>query len=493
MAKSFLPALLACLLCAMGCGPVINVVTVTRIDPDKVTVRTIEMSVRPHPKHPAQNPVLGNYLLLPDTEAYQTSLVEPNYVSFGGTFSDSDLVPVDFAKRTPGTEILAESHFKVEKRDYVLFSIFDYEERLDDIVDRVEGNESLEQSVGLLLEAVMVGLSNQFDEHYDLTQFSSYLRQTLPSLAKALYQIYWELRRSRMAEKNPLQEEVEWDIRLRQELSRYGLYLLSSGSRGNREENEKRLWAFLDQRLRELVVPRKSEVSMLTAGYFQKRENQTDFLRHIEQGIRDSFGSMENFSNRVEPMLPAIFGAFSGRRLSIEQTEPSFRFIYTAHLPGRIIETNGLQDLDGSIIWRFTGEDMALTGYRMWGRTVLINHEAIRRLKLGNFPANLNVMQSFYSVLLNQDKQVDDHALAVLRACVEIGNLTPLRQAANPADNPGLQHPGATAAGPDRLSPAAAQRLLGILGAFYDEDEVPALPPAEMPALEALPPPEIGR
>ncbi|MFW5856607.1 MAG: hypothetical protein ACOCX4_01915 [Planctomycetota bacterium] len=474
---------LAGLLSAGCAGPEIAFTARTRIEPDGRTHRSVRIDSTPARGRPAEEAALQRYLRLPAPGPYDRYDVEPQHVHLEGAFEAPTQVPVDFAKITAGLDLWAQNRLRVRRHDYVLFTTFDFEERIEDIVERAEADEAFDEALGLLVEAVLSALEGRFGEAYDLTRFKDWFRREAPLLARRLYQIGWEIRRSRRGGFDSESETEEWDRRIRQELSRYGLYLAPFDNRAARKRNEARAWEFLDARLSDLVEPRESGTPPLTAKAFQGGQNQKMLLAHLEEAVRGSFGSLDSFLQEIDPLIPVVFGSFFPYRLRLDHRAPEFAFVFRLELPGRIVLSNGVRELDGTLAWRFGDEDLRLAGHPMWARSLLINDAATARLGLVRFPGSLPAVDRFRLAVSGRDGEPDPGALALLREAVEAGDLAPLRRAARPDG-------GADAR--DGVPPEQAQVLLGMLSAYYDPDRAdrrptpPATPDAS-PA-DTLPP-----
>lgn len=463
----FLSMVMIALMLTSGCTPILNVAANTEVREDGACQRSIMFVANPHPHHPNQDVSLKEYLVLPDKVLYDQADVSERRAKFRGIFKTPDDIPVDFMKKSPGTDLLAENRLSVRIRDYALLSVIDYEERIDDIVERIEAEEQLDETVSILTTTLLTALNSKFSQDYDLSKLEGYIRTNLPPFLKRLYSAYWEIRRSRRGGIHDDTEPQEWEERFHQELALLGIQLEPESTAAAAEANSKRLWAYADSHLQELIIPRTKETPPFSVSILRDKKNQTDFLSILELSLKESFGTVEDFRKRMEPLYTSVFGAFTGRSITIEQREPSIEFFYRAMLPGMVVESNAVRDLDGSLIWRFSNRDAILSGYRMWARTIILNHEAIQRLQLRNFPRSLATIEALYDALLTPRKRIDPKRIELLQACIRQGDLRPLRDAANPLN-----------AGRSPVPPDEAQRLLGILGSFYDPDYHPGPKPS---------------
>jgi hypothetical protein len=482
-----------------GCeGPGIRFVANTAIDENGRIARSLTITATPRQKNTPTD--LEAYLRLPPADAYEEAEIEPLRVRLKGYWDDPGKVPIDFMKRTAGVGLWARNRVVFRHRDCVLISTFEFEEHFEDIVERAEADEALEEALHLVTDALLAGLQKQFGEEYDLERFNEWVARTLPAMGLELYQAYWEIRRSRRGGLRGEPERAEWDRRLRQLLSEQGLHLEPVFRPAGREVNEERAWAFLDHQLKELTEPAAGPLPELSGKAFQDRVTQKQLIANIRTALEEEFGSVEAFVNTIDPLIPVVMGAFFDKRLRLNHREPDFAFIQQIDLPGHVIQTNGMRDLDGTITWRFDGGDLRLTGKTLWAASYHIDREAIKTLGLPGFPGSLATANRFLKAMRSEDGAVHPALRAVLQRCVEAGSLDPLRDAAVPGLGP-KEDPHLASA----VSAARAQVLLGVLSAFdrpgsrrpaagEDESARPDEEGAaeELSVGEANPPEEIG-
>lgn len=466
--------LAAFLLCVLsGCNtPTIDFRAETVLHAKGDLDRQVEIALRPGRGQGPEGVDLRRYLRLPAASPYEEYVSEPRQVRFRGHFESARKAPVDFVRIVPDIDLWAQNRLKVTRRDFGLFTTYDFEERLDDIVERVEAEEALREATGLLLESLLAGLEECFGADYDLEPLAEYLRTAIPDLIQRSYQIAWEIRRSRRGGVDAENPRVEFERRVRQEIGRYGLYLEPFDTPANRATNKRRAWEFLELKLNELAKPKVEGREPLSIGSFQGRAAQTRLLAGVEQAVNKSFGSLDGFIDQLNPLMPVFLGAFFDKRIQLIQTLPSFRFFYRLRLPGRIIQTNGLQDLDGIILWRFDSDDILLTGYPMWARSLAVDEQATERLGLAGFPGTLAAVERFHRAVADKQGEPDPRLVLLILRCVEKGTLEPLREAAKP---PPLGKPATGG-----VSPQRAQNLLGFISAFHQ------------PAPQAVRPPPLG-
>jgi len=468
---------LAALATAGGCvAPTVSFVAQTTIARDGRTTREVTIACQPRKRTPPQALRLTAYLDLPEPDRYAKYKNAPTRVTFEGAFPSPDEVPVDFVKRTRRTDLLAYNRLLVRRRGYVLFEALDFEESIDDIVDRSQAEASVDRAANLLAKCITGALEAEFGEDYDLTQLNAYLRETLPALADRLYQVFWEVRRSQRDLVAGEAPTAEWDRRLKQELSDWGLHLLPGQTRVTREVNEKALWSFLDAKLKALVPEPEGDLEPLRAESFRDKEVQTRLLFRLIEQAKQERNTAEAFLRDLD--LPGIVGAFGGASLPLRfdgndlefaLPDPSFYFLFRVRLPGQVIQTNAARDLDGSLVWRFSGRDLVLTGHRMWARTLVVDREAVRRIGLKGFPGSLAAVEQYHDAITGPNGAVDPKLMALVRRCVDQGSLRPLQAAAVPSEPvptpemaPDPNGDGAA------VRPDAARELLSVLSVFYE-------------------------
>ncbi len=386
---------------------------------------------------------LSNFIALPPAEKYTYFKVSPERIVFSGKFSNIQDMPVDFRKKTKGISFWAQNQIRMIKRDCILLTAYDYEEKITDIVERIEVEESLKQAVDLLVEAMVSTLENEYGDDYDFADFANYLRELLPPLSQRIYQIYWESKRvDTQGNARIVDQFNSLDYRIRKEISNYGISLEPFWLKHGRQRNKKVAWSFLDSKLRELIKTKKEGVTPFTASVFKGKDSQIKLLFKFLQEIQKSFGSVEEFMNQLE--IPLIAGAFSGvnvpftfngNNLQFAASEPSFNFLFKTKVPGKVIQTNGVRDLNGTLVWRFKGEDVMFTGYRMWAKTLQVNQNAIKRLHLRGFPGSIINVERFYAIMTNRKGELNKGLTVLLATAVENESLDPIRNKANGGDD----------------------------------------------------------
>ncbi|MHC4873346.1 MAG: hypothetical protein ACYTFY_16000 [Planctomycetota bacterium] len=417
----------AVILFSAGCTrKIVNYAANTELADDGTALRVVSITLHTPGKITEVKKPVSNYLALPNAENYSIYKVTPERVKFSGRFKSIEEMPVDFMKKTPGINFWAQNHITFTRRDCVLLTAYDYEEKITDIVEQAEVEESLKQAVNLLLEAVVSTLKKEYGSDYDFKEFSEYLREVLPPLTQRLYHIYWESRRAdRQGSAGKINHVRELDHRIRKEISHYGIALESFRQKKGRKNNEKMAWSFLDSKLRKMVKPRKADLPPLTAKILQGKENQIKLLFSMLQEIQKSFGSVETFMHQLE--IPLIAGAFSGitvpftfkgNNLQFAEAEPDFNFFFRTRVPGKIVQTNGIRDIDGSLLWKFRGDDAMFTGYRMWAKTLTVDHDAAEKLGLTGFPGNIAAVERFYAIM-TANGEINKDLLKLLSEAVE--------------------------------------------------------------------------
>jgi len=470
--------LVAAAVCLSGCKPpkppLISFKAETVIQTDGKTTRTVRITATPAKGQDPAALELTAFLRLPPEKEYSRFDAGARYASFSGSFDSPAAMPVDFIKKTADVGLLAQNRLRVRREDYALLTTFEIEERVEDVVERAEADEAMSQTVALLTEALLSGLEAEYGVDYALDAFKEWVRDALRELVERLYQTVWEIRRSRRGGLDAESELREFDRRLRQEVSRHGLYLAPLldpllGTPVWTKLNDKRAWAFLDAKLAELVTSRRDDAPPLTSDVFRKSDARKRLYANIVVEVEKAFGGLDEFQQQVNQSLALVFGSFFEWRLQLVQSGPVFSFFLRLRPPGRVVQTNGMLDVDGSIFWRFTGDQLQLTGHSMWTRTVYTDEAASRRLGLKGFPGNMTTVERFCKAMRARDGGPDPALTLLLLYCVRDGNLNALREAAVLAPEGPARPKGE---GPLELtvSPERAQALLGVISAFCRPD-----------------------
>ncbi len=459
----------------VGCAPTIAYRIDTRVQADHTCLRRVSIDGRPDKRMPGHRVNLHNYLRLPKTNAYRRAELTPSpdrpqRIVLQGRFASPAEMPADFRKITPGTDRVAGNRVTFRAVDLVLVDVVDYDESVRDIVNRREGALKLDALIHFVLSNVMSAMHDAFDHQYDLRALEGYLNTQVPQVIRRLYTAMWEVRRADRAGIAALSEEEEWRILINSELANLGLRVNADGLPGGARYDEDVWIAFADRQLRRYVRARAEGVPMMTTDTFESSEVQN----RLRQAIGRRHGSFNGFLNEIEGMLPEVFGAFIVGRLSVSHMHPRFDFRARLTMPGRLVQTNGVRDFDDSVFWTFDETDMAISGYSMWARSIVVDTEAIAALDLNGFPASIAAIETLYQAIMRAEGEQNPVRQA-LGICVRQRSLRPLETVAagQPLHNPGTP--------PSGRQMDAAQQVLELLREVRDPapvtDELPIVTP----------------
>jgi hypothetical protein len=216
---------------------------------------------------------------------------------------------------------------------------------------------------------------------------------------------------------------------------------------------------FLEGKFGELVEPRHADVPPLTWTMLSSDEAKASYTLTLET----LHGSLPAFLTKLEHRLPAALGAYLPGELALSPWNPRMAFHARLRLPGTVLHTNGLRDLDGTIHWDFTGRDVALSGYSLWARALIVREEAVRALGLEAFPGSILAVDRLYQELSRGGGLHDGPLAETLREAVETGTLEPLERLAGTAPQPASAEGGGAA--PPEVREGAEQ-LLELLRSF---------------------------
>ncbi len=428
---SRIPLLVAGVLLACGCSPTISFRADTTLAQDGSCIRKAIITGYPNSKIPNMRVKISDYLELPEAEQYETFVLTPARVMFGGKFEKTGDVPADFIKITPASDLLAHNELKVERVDLVLLEVMDFEERFVDIATRAEGEQALEEMLSILLETISGFTEFKFGDKYDLTELKLFLRETFPPFARRLYAYTWELRRARRAGTDANSERDEWKRVLQAELSKIGMTFPEQPS-SSRMINDV-LQQFAKEKLPQLVTPKQENVPPFSLDMLLGKSSRTEFLNDIRAFLDKQYGSMMAFMQKIDPPLTKVLGAFLLTEVSIVPTNPEFDFQMRLKMPGHIVQTNGLRDFDGRILWQFDGHEVALSGKNLWARSAIVNVQAAQALGLVNFPGQIKTIEMLFQLLHDRHNSPHDteEVFSGLRESVKAGSFEPLAKLAH--------------------------------------------------------------
>lgn len=466
-------SLLAGTLLAAGCSPLIAYRIEMKIRDDYSAQRKVLVLAKPSRQIKNQRLNLKDYLELPNAEAYENFVYTPEKLLLSGEFKNLQDLPPDFQRPVAGANRTARNSYYFRSIDLVLVKIIDYEENFADVVDREQGEQALAQLVEIVETVVSDCANDLYGPDYDTAPFVAYLRENLPSLATKLYQYLWEMRRARRDGLSAPAETDEWLLRASRELERLGIKI--SGAEGDTPEKKLRaaLAEFLDERLPKLLVPKRPEVKPLGGDFVRSREVRSAFLDALQKTVDKRYGSLPALLRQIDPLVPKAFGAYLPAQYFPSPANPHFNFIYSLRLPGQLIRTNGLLNLDGSVDWAFRDVDIALAGYSVWARSVILNQEAIAALKLADFGSNMATIELLYRELRRPTGELNEPLIVVLRECVKSQNLAPLVEFTEKAR-------AETKAEPDQEPAAGGEGLLNYLRRFQPDPSRHAAPEIEV-------------
>ncbi len=473
LSASFGASLLAGVLLVAGCSPLIAYRIDMKIRDDYSAQRKVLVLAKPSRQIKNQRLNLKDYLALPDAEAYDNFVYTPEKLLLSGEFKNLQDLPPDFQRPVAGTNRTARNNYYFRSIDLVLVKIIDYEENFTDVVDRVQGEQALAQLVEIAETVISDCCNDLYGQDYDTAPFVAYLRENLPSLSTKLYQSLWELRRARRDGLSAPAETDEWLQRASLELERLGIKI--GPAEGDTLEKKLRfaLAAFLDERLPKLLVPKRPEIKPLGGDFVRSREVRSAFLEALQKTVDKRYGSLPALLQQIDPLVPKAMGAYLPAQYFPSPANPHFNFIYSLRLPGQLIRTNGLLNLDGSVDWAFRDVDIALSGYSVWARSVILNQEAITALKLTDFGRNMATIELLYRELRRPNGELNEPLIIALRESVKAQDWAPLNEYAAKA-----KAEAKTEA--DQESAGSGESLLNYLRRFQADPSRHAAPEIEV-------------
>ncbi len=456
VSKPLLMALALTALLYAGCSPSVTCLVETVVLPDYSVRRVTRMEAKPSPRFPQQRPRMGDYFQYPPAEAYDTYVAQQDQALFAGHFDSYEMIPHDLVRITPGTNQLAGNVFSYRVFDLVMFVLADFDETMTDIVqNQADGEAALDELLRLVTPEVMSVLNAKYGAKYDLSRLEAYLYNDLPGKLKRLYAGAWAIRRSERSGVTSPGEEFEYYMLLMNEAKREGLELAPPGTPDMNQENVRRLKEYAIQLARQLCPPRQAGTAEAGRELFAGTA-MDELLASVQSAIIARHGSLNNFIAKIAALLPRAFGAYLISAVMPVWMLPDATYQFRLRVPGQIIQTNGVREVNGDLIWTYADRDLALTGKSMWARTLFVRETVTYSLGLRGFPASLSDVDRMFGLCLTPEGQPREGLLGAMRQAAQMRSLAPLEGlAAN-------------------MSSADAQAARGVLALFENHRKTQA-------------------
>ncbi|MCD8351102.1 MAG: hypothetical protein LUC93_10880 [Planctomycetaceae bacterium] len=500
----------AAALLMQGCSPSVLCVIETEVYPDYTCTRLTRMDARPNPQYPGQRTRLTEYFQFPPAELYDSYAVQSDKALFAGNFDSFEQIPSDLVRPTPGTTALAGNLRSFRVMDMVLFVWADFDETITDIIQSQEDGESaLQELVRLVVPEVMAVLNAKYGQRFDLRQLESWLYNDFPAKLRRLYAGAWAIHSAKRSGVTSPGEDFEFYMFLKAEAAREGLELAEPNHPDLEKENVRRLKEY-GMRLAARLAPPRAGTGGVSAETFAGTA-MDELLAGLQQAIIARHGSINNFIAKIAALVPRAFGAYmTGTTMPLYML-PNTTYQYRLRVPGTVIQTNGVRELNGDLVWNFADRDLAFTGQSLWARSLFVREPAVYALGLRGFPASLGDVDKVFGLCLTPQGSPREELLRRLRDSVSTRSLAPLQAMANDQSSPdapsarGLlelfeQHrrngptrsaqPGQTSQDQPAAQPPTAPPPLGVEPAPAPLSTPPAAPtptPAPAPAAPAVP------
>ncbi len=418
-----------CVSLLAGCAPIVLCTVETEIFPDYSCGRVVRMDARPNPGYPHQRPRLADYFQLPPAELYETYAVQPDKALLAGTFTSYDGIPSDLVRVTPGTNALSGNVFSFRVMDMVLFVLADFDETLTDIVQSQEdGEAALTELLRLVVPELMAVLKAKYGQRYDMSRLEAWLHNDLPAKLRRMYAGAWAIHSAKRSGVTSPGEDYEIYMFLKAEARRDGLELADPGTPDLERENVRRLKEWGTRLAQQLCPPRPGTPGVsadMLAG-----TAMDELLASLQQAITARHGSINAFIAKMASLVPRAFGTYLTGTAMPFYMLPDTAYRYRLRVPGTVIQTNGVRELNGDIVWNFIDRDLAFTGQSMWARTIFVREPAVFGLGLRGFPANLGDVDQVFGICLSPQGTPREALLEALRESVTIRNTAPLERLA---------------------------------------------------------------
>ena len=429
---------LAAALTVAGCNPSVLCSLETQIFPDYTCTRVTRMEISPNQRFPGQQPRLGDFYQFPPAERYDSYIVEQNRVLFAGAFDSFDQIPSDLVRGTPGANQLAGNLFSFRVMDMVLFVLADFDETITDIVKSQEdGETAMTELLRLIVPELMSVLNAKYGQQYVLSSLETWLYNDLPQKLRRIYSGAWAIHSAKRSGVTSPGEDFEFYMFLKAEAAREGLELVDPGHPNMQQENVRRLKEY-GMRLAERLCPPRPGASGLTPEMLSGQAID-ELVAALQQAITARHGSINAFVNKIAGLVPRAFGTYLTGTVMPIYMLPETTYQYRLKLPGTVIQTNGVRELNGELVWNFADRDLAFTGQSMWARSIFVREPAVYSLGLKGFPASLADVDRVFSLLLTPTGAPRENLLKALRDTVSNRSFSPLEGIASTPNSPDAQ------------------------------------------------------
>lgn len=421
-----------------GCSPSVYCTIETQVFPDYTCTRLTKMEAYSHPDYPGQRPRLGEYFQFPPAELYDSYVVQQDKVLFAGAFPSFERIPNDLVRATPGANTRSGNLMSFRVMDMVLFVLADFDETITDIVvSQEDGEAALTELVRLVVPELMAVLNAKYGQRYDLSRLESWLYNDLPLKLRRIYAGAWAIHAAKRSGVTSPGEDFEFYMFLRNEARREGLELAEPGHPDMQQENVRRLKEYGLRLAQQLCLPRQGGAGL--SGDMFAGGALDELLGSIQQAITARHGSVNAFIQKIAALVPRAFGTYLTSSVMPIYMMPDVSYQYRLKVPGQVIQTNGVREFDGHLVWNFTDRDLAFTGQSLWARSIFVREPVTYALGLKGFPASLGDVDKVFGLCLTAQGAPREELLKTIRDAVNARSLAPLEAMAASAKSQDAQ------------------------------------------------------
>ena len=415
---------------AAGCSPAVFCSIETEVHPDYSCTRVTRLEAYPNPRNPGQKPRLGEYYQFPPAERYDSYVVQQDKVLFAGEFDSFEQIPSDLVRATPGANALSGNIRSFRVMDMVLFVLAEFDETITDIVKSQEdGEAAMVELIHLVVPELMSVLNAKYGQRYDLSRLEAWLYNDLPVKLRRIYAGAWAIHTAKRSGVTSPGEAYEFYMFLMAEARREGLELAEPNHPDLQQENLRRLKEYGIRLAQRLCTPRQGGAAVnqeMLAGVALD-----ELAASLQQAITVRHGSINNYIAKIAALVPRTFGTYLTGTMMPLYMLPEATYQYRLKLPGQVIQTNGMRELNGDLVWTFADRDLAFTGQSLWARTIFVRDTAVYSLGLRGFPSSLTDVDRVFGLLITPGGTPRENLLKALRESVTSRSLSPLETLAN--------------------------------------------------------------
>jgi hypothetical protein len=408
----------------------------TVVQTDYTCRRVLRLDAYANPRFPNQRIRLGDYFQFPPAEMYDTYLAQPEKAAFAGAFNSFEMIPADLVRFTPGSSRLGGNAFSFRAIDLVVAVLADFDETIHDtVVSREDGEAALDELVRLLTPEIMAVLNARYGQRYDLARLEHWLLNDLSAKLRRVYSGVWNIHNYRRSGVTSPGEDYEIFMFFKAEAEREGLRLEDPFSPDAERENLRRSKEYAMQLVERLCPPRQSGGPPLSRDMLTSTIGD-ELIGALQKTVSARHGSINEFLRKIGAQIPRAFGSYLTPKAMPIYMLPEVAYFYRLKIPGQVLQTNAVRDVNGDLVWTFTDRDIAFSGQSMWARTLFVREPVVLSLGLRGFPENLAEVDRLFGLCVDAQGRPRETLLTAMQQSAAARGMRPLENLADNAASP---------------------------------------------------------